>query len=849
MLQARFIFSKNKYVCLLSFLTAVLILLVIIFAGNVYPLGDQCILRTDMYHQYAPFFQELRNKLQNGGSLKFSWNLGLGVNFIAIMAYYLASPFNIFAVFVSEKYVIEFMTALIVIKTGLCGATMAYYLKRHSPENGFGAYIFSLFYALSGYTCAYYWNLMWFDAVLLFPLVALGAERLIEGRSGFLYGISLGFCIFTNYYISILICLFLIMYFFAYYLLAGRKNCRDFVFAGLRFAFWSILAAGMAAVFLLPEIYAFKLTASGSTELPKTFTDYFSVLSELSRHLPLVETEQALDHWPNIYCGTAVLLLFVLYITARRISLKEKAIYVTLALIFLASFAINILNFIWHGLHYPNSLPARQSFIYIFLVIVMCFRAYENRRFITRGELSRAFWISFVGILLMQTLIKDDAFFFGVFYLSMLLTAAYAGLLHLSRSGRISKTAAGMLLFIAAIAELTANTAYTSVTTTSRKAFTADNADIRALCKKAEADAGGDFYRIERTQRKSKDDGAWLGYPSASLFSSMANADCSAFYKSVGCEASTNAYSITGSTPLIDMLFGIDYELMGSEDTDSEITELMESSGDVTLYKNKYALSPGYVMPKNMSSEWMLELDDPAIVQNSLCDVLGTSQVLIPVYDGGSSADGEFAVTIEKSGRYFAYEDNFKAGDITVSWSDRKKTFANLDRSFFMDLGYCERGELINFSAQNAGNDPKITIYRFNNEALSEIYDILKASELSISSYGDDFIKGTVNVDTAKLGYISDRAEMLFTIPFDEGWTVLVDGKRAELHKGLGAFAAMYVSGGKHEIEMYYEPMGLKSGRIISIASIFLMLLIGGAGKIIKGKKEAKAAAEAEDQT
>ena len=254
-------------------------------------------------------------------------------------------------------------------------------------------------------------------------------------------------------------------------------------------------------------------------------------------------------------------------------------------------------------------------------------------------------------------------------------------------------------------------------------------------------------------------------------------------------------------------------------------------------------------MPKNMSSEWMLELDDPAIVQNSLCDVLGTSQVLIPVYDGGSSADGEFAVTIEKSGRYFAYEDNFKAGDITVSWSDRKKTFANLDRSFFMDLGYCERGELINFSAQNAGNDPKITIYRFNNEALSEIYDILKASELSISSYGDDFIKGTVNVDTAKLGYISDRAEMLFTIPFDEGWTVLVDGKGAELHKGLGAFAAMYVSGGKHEIEMYYEPMGLKSSRIISIASIFLMLLIGGAGKIIKGKKEAKAAAEAEDQT
>ncbi len=844
MLQARFIFLKNRYVCLLSFLTAVLILLVVIFAGNVYPLGDQCILRTDMYHQYAPFFQELRNKLQNGGSLKFSWNLGLGVNFIAIMAYYLASPFNIFAIFVSENHVIEFMTALIVIKTGLCGVTMAYYLKCHSPKNGFGAYIFSLFYALSGYTCAYYWNLMWFDAVLTFPLVVLGAERLIEGKGGFLYGISLGVCIFTNYYISILICLFLIFYFFAYYTLKGKKSLGAFIFTGLRFALWSILAAGIAAVLLLPEMYAFRLTASGSTEFPKTFTDYFSVINELSRHLPLVETEQALDHWPNIYCGTAVLLLFVLYITARRISLKEKAVYVALAFIFLASFAVNVLNFIWHGLHYPNSLPARQSFIYIFIVIFMCFRAYENMRFIRLKELTGAFWISFISIMLMQALIKDDAFFFGVFYLSMLLTAVYAGLIYLSRSGKISKAASGVLLFIVAIAELTANTAYTSVTTTSRKAFTADNSDVRALAARAKADAGGEFYRIERTQRKSKDDGAWLGYPSASLFSSMANADCSDFYKSVGCEASTNAYSITGSTPLIDMLFGIDYELMGSEDTDSKIMELKESSGDVTLYKNKYALSPGFVMPAKMSSEWMLELDDPAIVQNSLCDVLGTSQVLIPVYDGGSSADGEFAVTMEESGRYFAYEDNFKAGDITVSWSDRKKTFANLDRSFFMDLGYCERGELINFSAQNTEYDPKITIYRFNSAALKEIYDILAPYQLNISSYGDDFIKGTVSADTAGLGYISDRAEMLFTIPIDEGWTVLVDGKKAELHKGLGAFAAIYISGGEHEIEMYYEPMGLKQGMLISLISILSMLFAGGAGSFIKRKKETAEAAD-----
>ena len=88
----------------------------------------------------------------------------------------------------------------------------------------------------------------------------------------------------------------------------------------------------------------------------------------LARHLPGVETEQALDHWPNIYCGVAVLLLLPMYIMNRRIGIREKAVYMALIIFMLMGFSINVLNFIWHGLHYPNSLPTRQSYIYVFLM-------------------------------------------------------------------------------------------------------------------------------------------------------------------------------------------------------------------------------------------------------------------------------------------------------------------------------------------------------------------------------------------------------------------------------------------------------------------------------------------------
>ena len=60
----------------------------------------------------------------------------------------------------------------------------------------------------------------------------------------------------------------------------------------------------------------------------------------------------------------------------------------------------------------------------------------------------------------------------------------------------------------------------------------------------------GNIYRVEKEDQRTKNDGAWMHFPSASLFSSTANASLSDFYRILGCESSTNAYSITGSTPL-----------------------------------------------------------------------------------------------------------------------------------------------------------------------------------------------------------------------------------------------------------------------------------------------------------
>ena len=106
----------------------------------------------------------------------------------------------------------------------------------------------------------------------------------------------------------------------------------------------------------------------------------------IARHIGNVGTEIGLDHWPNIYCGVAVFLFFLLYLECKNSSANETSGYGGLLLLFFASCSVNALNFIWHGLHYPNSLPCRQSFIYIFLMLFVCFRAFQYLRDIPEQE-------------------------------------------------------------------------------------------------------------------------------------------------------------------------------------------------------------------------------------------------------------------------------------------------------------------------------------------------------------------------------------------------------------------------------------------------------------------------------
>ena len=84
----------QRGISVLAFFVPAFIMLVLFIIRGIYPFGDRSFLFSDMYHQYMPFLSEFVHKIKAGEGLFYSYNVGIGSNFLALYVYYLASPFN-----------------------------------------------------------------------------------------------------------------------------------------------------------------------------------------------------------------------------------------------------------------------------------------------------------------------------------------------------------------------------------------------------------------------------------------------------------------------------------------------------------------------------------------------------------------------------------------------------------------------------------------------------------------------------------------------------------------------------------------------------------------------------------
>ena len=354
--------GKWNYLAL-SFALPTLGMLVLMIVTGCVPFGKYSMLYSDMYHQYFPFFKAFREALLSGDSLLYNWSVGMGMDYLGLYSYYLASPLNLLTVLMPESWMLPFFSFLVPIKLGLAGLFFAIFLKKTFGRNDLSLPLFSAFYALCAWALGYQWNIMWLDTFALLPLVALGTVALLRDKKFFLYTVTLFLSIWSNYYIGLFTCIFVLLLFICYQICRCKSVGRFFLDL-LRIAFFSALAIGMTAMLSLPTLAALQTTQSSVNNFPEgfrlnianenTWKGLLDAMRQVAGNMNGGITPSFKEGLPNLYCGAGSVILAFLFLTSRHVKLRDKICSVLLLLFFMVSCIIRQLDYIWHGFHLPT---------------------------------------------------------------------------------------------------------------------------------------------------------------------------------------------------------------------------------------------------------------------------------------------------------------------------------------------------------------------------------------------------------------------------------------------------------------------------------------------------------------
>lgn len=834
---------------LLAFVMPVLILLLVYIIRGVFPFGENMYVRMDFYHQYAPFVKEFCRRIAEGESLLYAWELGLGTNYWAHFAYYLASPMNWLLVFVPEAFIIEAMNVTMVLRAGIAGVAFVSFLKEDHKEN-LAMAAFGIFYALSGYYLAYSCNVIWMDGYALFPLVALGVKRIAQGKSAFLYTVSMLVCTFSNFYLAVIIGFACVLWFLICLFCGKKKTFSAVCIACGKFIASTLLYVCMCAVILLPVAAALMNTPAGESVFPEKMEFYFAFYELVERMCMNTASNLKGSDLPNIYASVLVLVLLPLYFINKRIRIKDKLVYGATLLFLLAGFEMNILDYIWHGLHYPNSFPARQSFFYIFLILVMGHETYQKRKKLSRtGIIISVLSLLVVMALCWRFLGADNDFGGALTYLCTMIYIVIYGILLFCEKYTPKKLF--LILFVGfCCLEAGVNTCVSGLdSVVLRSAYMEDDKETEGLLAEIMPEEN-EFYRIEEQDRKTVNDAGWDGYYGASYFSSTMPGGVKEWYDAFGMRNSSVSHSYEGATPLVTSLLGVRYVFAGEDGylpgntfTESEKTVDNEK---VFLYENNNVLPLGYVVDAGLQEAFEYNFSNPFLTQNAFANaVLEEKDALFEtvsvqeeygfqLFDDGAGIENginedagvmqQYCLDIPAGENVFLYVTtymeaihveiiNIETGEV------HSKEFDDLKFKKILALGVADYDRrIVITSADESVTDIQFYAYKMDENVYNRVCERLGRQPFEITSFSENRITGDIQV--------AEAGELLFSIPYDKGWTVKVDGEVVETVAWKEAYLAVELEEGVHEIELIYCPVGFREGLCVSLAAAIVALAV-----------------------
>ena len=385
-------FARTAAPYLAAFAIPFCVLLAAFAMRGIYPFGDVSVMLYDMPVQYAEYFGWLIQVLHGQGNLLYSNAAGLGGGMFSLFTYYLSSPFNLIAFFFTPETVPQLFSVLYLVKIPACAVGCLVLLRGRllaadaeswreartaaaSAPAGRQALLvlFACAYALTSYVLGYASNIMWLDGVIMAPLAALGAYRLVQRRAcGGLFA-TCACAIVFNWYTGYMVCLLCVLWFF-YELVRGRSLRGRRLRRCWLFAATMVLAVGAGMVVLIPTALSLlggKGTHAGLASLacntglarnPLAVADLFCIGT-----LPGITTQANL---PALTISALVLVGVGMFLANGAIGRRERIAGAAFALVMATSLVLTPVATIWSGFVPESSYTNRNGFA-ILLVMTM----------------------------------------------------------------------------------------------------------------------------------------------------------------------------------------------------------------------------------------------------------------------------------------------------------------------------------------------------------------------------------------------------------------------------------------------------------------------------------------------
>lgn len=785
-----------------------------------------------------------KNILLGTDNLFLSFTNCGGMNFWGVFLFFLASPFSFLVILVDAAHMSLFMNVLIALKMAVCAFTAGLCLQVKLPAlSTYLRVLLSVMYAFSGYSMLYYQNVMWLDVMYLFPLLLLALERLIFRQRAGAYIAVLVAMLAVQFYLSYMVVLFIALW-MGIQLFSNK--CMPVHPITPLFCAASVIAALLSAPCWLPALLQYFDSARGvglvqSLSTSSFFTPIFTTL-------------------PLLLCSG--ILIAALYTARKSLCRKDFRIYTLLLFLTIIAFEVEPINKMWHLGSY-QAFPSRYGYMASFFTILLFANALEyvspqpvpgNKKYVPCSIVFVVLLCAGATVTLFcnyekakaytSTLWGDAASFLVLLGIFILLGAGYLIVCRGIQSKRLGKCVAGALVTLLLLTECTLNfTTYFIMPSHSTEPYQT----VMDLSDRIEDDS---FYRVKMDSKLFDVNlvGA-MEYGSLAHYSSLTAQDYMFTMKKLGYSSYWMEVGSHGGTLFSDALLSNKYIISNNTGYAGSIYE----NGAYCIRQNPYALSPLLLTSTDIlaQGELLLNIDRP-LTQQRLAEALfgETAAGLFTRYDYTSlqniidTFDGRHAIQTSAGGGTLRYD---------LHISDRQTLYFDCFDRLSNALV-----EHINGTADVSVNGVKLCreypskslngllcLGTFENEDVSiEVHVNKSVTCASFGVYGmhmnilDNLMQAvrmcTFDQNSLSTSCIAQKGDALFfALPYDDGYTIYVNGKATTPYKVFSGFMAIELEEGINNIALSFIPRGMKAGLYLAVLGALLLWPLSKAKRFI----------------